>query len=202
VRADWSLTNLRFTARDSDSEDPDVRLDPIRHIEELLCRWASAQGKSRSLASGMSVQLTRCLAGVTLDLRLPDHSLLTPYTSLSEPDLPGNPESWQNLFATFLVKCQHHRDLLLPNQAEQLFERFLREPGTLKADEMALVLSILALGRQSESQLRSNDTNDIEEEVAFYKLALSALERCEQASQTGIRELKTPPRLLLPPGPL
>lgn len=110
---------------------------------------------------------------------------------LPEPDLPGDFESWQNLFTTFLVKCKHHHDLLQPNQAEQLFERFLREPGTLRADDMALVLSILALGQEVESQLRPDDPNSIEEGVAFYRLAMTALESCDQASQTGIRGSKT-----------
>lgn len=126
--------------------------------------------------------------GIELELVLPDDSLLTRYMSLPEPDLPGDHESWRDAFATFLVKYKHHYDLLLPQQAESLFERFIEQPLALKPDEMALVLSILALGRHAESHLGRDETTDIEEEVAFYRLSLSAIESCEQASQTGIRE--------------
>lgn len=127
--------------------------------------------------------------GVELDLSLPDESLLTGYMNLPDPGLPGDRDTWRDLFDTFLVKCKHHHDLLLLGQAEQLFDRFLLEPDTLKADEMALVLSILGLGRQAETQLRQgSDKGDIEQAVAFYKLGLSALASCEQASQTGMRE--------------
>lgn len=109
--------------------------------------------------------------------------------SLADPELPGDRNTWTDLFTTFLVKCRHHHDLLLPGQVERIFERFLREPETLVADEMALVLSILGLGRQAEIQLRQgSDESDLEQAVAFYKLSLSALASCEQATQTGLRE--------------
>jgi hypothetical protein len=123
-----------------------------------------------------------------LDLRLPDETPLTKYMDLPDPALPGDQTLWRDLFATFVVKCKHHHGILLPQQGEQVFEQFIRDPGTLKPEAMALVLSILALGRQAESQLRQEEIINIEEEVAFYKLGLSALESCEQASQTGIRK--------------
>lgn len=105
-----------------------------------------------------------------------------------EPELPGNRESWREAFSTFLVKYKHHHDLLLPSQAERMFEHFLQHPITLKPDEMALVLSILALGKLADSHLGRDEDTDIAEEVAFFRLGWSAIESCEQASQTGISE--------------
>lgn len=132
--------------------------------------------------------LIKLAIGLELDLSLPDDSILTRYLTYPEPDLPGDRESWQNLFSTFLVKYEHHYDLLLPGQAEHLFDQFLREPISLGPDEMALVLSILALGKLAESHLGRDENSNIQDDVAFFRLGLSAIESCEQASQTGIRK--------------
>lgn len=67
-------------------------------------------------------------------------------------------------------------------------DRFLDCPESLLPDEMALVLSMLALGRQAETYLQHAGEEDLMAEVTFYRLALDALEHCEQASQTALRE--------------
>jgi hypothetical protein len=87
-----------------------------------------------------------------------------------------------------MVRCKHHATLLLPGQAEDLVDRFIDSPESLQPDEMALVLSMLALGRQAETYLQDAEEEDLMDEVTFYRLALGALDECEQASQTALRE--------------
>jgi hypothetical protein len=126
--------------------------------------------------------------GYTLDLQLPDETLLTRLLRLPESVLPGNHHSWVNVFATFMARCKHHTSLLLPDQAEELIERFTQCPEKLQPDEMALVLAMLALGRQAETYLQGAEGEELFDEVTFYRLALGALDRCEQASPTALRK--------------
>jgi hypothetical protein len=126
--------------------------------------------------------------GHTLDLSLPEDTVLTRLLSLPESVLPGNHQTWDNVFATFIARCKHHTSLLLPGQAEEFTERFARRPESLQPDEMALVLAMLALGRQAETYLQGAEGEELFDEVTFYRLALGALDQCEQASLTALRE--------------
>lgn len=77
---------------------------------------------------------------------------------------------------------------MLQGQLEDLFETFLHRPHFLHPDEMALVLAALALGRQAETELAGSDGNDLGEEIAYFRLALSAIDGSEVATHTSVRE--------------
>lgn len=125
-----------------------------------------------------------------LNLTLSVETDLSVALRLPEPVLPGDQKLWCDLFDTFLVKCRHHHSVLLPDQSQSLFDLFIRDPGTLQPDQMALVLSMLALGQHSETQLRGPENLDHGKEVAFFRLALGALEQSEQASQTSVSKCR------------
>jgi hypothetical protein len=112
------------------------------------------------------------------------------------PALPGDPQSRASALETFQATYKaYFVTTLTSSRASNLLDRFETSPESLTPDQVATVLSCLCLGRERELALRREDDEggpvgmDTEEEtddIAFFRLALAALDHWGGASPTAL----------------
>lgn len=122
------------------------------------------------------------------------------------PTLPGDPQSRASAMETYQTTYKaYFVSTLTPSRANSLLDRFETSPESLTPDQIATVLSCLCLGRGRELALRQEDDEvgpagmGVEEEtedIAYFRLALAALDHWGGASPTALSEsqsVMTPP---------
>lgn len=151
-----------------------------------------------------------------MDLSLPDLNL-PPDLPLRTP-IPEHPYQWAETLDTCFTRVKHALKSLPEGRANHLIEAFKHSPGALEPDELALVLALLACGRQVEfrligqegkmgqsKQVGSRDDywvreRDVMMEVSetrvdyvYFQLALRTLDDWNQTSITALGK-SSPPR--------
>ncbi|GFZ48450.1 hypothetical protein JCM24511_06198 [Saitozyma sp. JCM 24511] len=149
-------------------------------VQERLEGWARDNGKA-------------------VDLSVDTDAPWSKFMDQPLPALPGDPQSRASALETFQATYKAYFVTTLTfSRASSLLDRFETSPESLTPDQIATVLSCLCLGRERELALRREDDEvgpagmDTEEEtddIAFFRLAMAALDHWGGASPTALTAL-------------